>query len=52
MGSGRSIVVSASPIVFEAPIGLTDKAPAEDVEPIEEPDIEDEEIDDVEAPVL
>jgi hypothetical protein len=51
VGSGRSIVVSASPIVFESPIGLTDTAPAEDVEPVEELDIEDDEIDDVEEPV-
>lgn len=52
VGSGRSIVVSASPIVFESPVGLTDTPPAEDVEPIEEPDIEDDEIDEVEEPVV
>lgn len=36
VGSGRSIVLSSVPIVFESPVGLSDATPAEDVEPVEE----------------
>lgn len=47
VGSGRSIVVSIRPIEFEAPVGLSDVEPAEDVEPTEndddEADLNDEE---------
>jgi len=45
VGSGRAIVLSATPVVFESPVGLSDAAPIEDVEPVEEPDDEIEELD-------
>lgn len=45
VGSGRAIVLSATPIVFESPVGLSDVAPIEDVEPVEEPDEEIEALD-------
>lgn len=37
VGSGRSIVVSASPVQFDAPAGLSDIEVADDVDPIDEP---------------
>ena len=53
VGSGRAIVVSAFPIVFDSPVGLSDVAPTEDVEPAEALDVEIEEIDELEdlAPI-
>ena len=38
VGSERAIVVSAAPIQFEAPAGLSDAEPVDDAEPIDEPD--------------
>ncbi len=38
VGSDQSIVVSAVPIQFESPVGLSDAPSTEDVEPLEEPD--------------
>jgi hypothetical protein len=40
VGSGRNITLSASPIQFEAPCGLSDAAQAVDAEPIDEIDEE------------
>lgn len=38
VGSGREVVLSATPIVFSSPAGLSDLPPAVDVDPVEEPD--------------
>lgn len=38
VGSGREVVVSATPIMFSSPVGLSDLAPGIDDDPIEEPD--------------
>lgn len=50
VGSGRFVVLSSTPIIFEAPVGLTDLAPSIDADP-DEPeeegafaDFEDEEV--------
>lgn len=40
VGSERSIMVSAAPISFESPVGLSDALPTEDAEPLDEPDDE------------
>lgn len=38
VGSGRNVVVSATPIMFSSPVGLSDLVPLVDDDPIEEPD--------------
>lgn len=51
VGSGRHVVVGASPIVFTAPFGLSDLAPSVDVDLIEESEddlVELDEVDDEE----
>lgn len=48
VGSDRYVVLGATPIVFTAPIGLSDLAPSIDVESGEEPDEDFEDPDDVE----
>lgn len=45
VGSGRAVVVSATPILFSAPVGLSDLAPSIDDDPIDDPD---DDLDDVE----
>ena len=52
VGSGRFVVLSATPIVFSAPAGLSDLAPSIDAAPIDEPDDdlgESDELDEEEA---
>ena len=51
VGSNRFIVLSATPIVFSAPAGLSDLAPSIDADPIDEPDDDLGEIDDLEVEV-
>ena len=46
MGSGREIVVSATPIIFSSPVGLSDLAPSIDDDPVDEPDDDLGEVDD------
>lgn len=38
VGSGRKVVVSATPIMFSSPVGLSDLVPLIDDDPIDEPD--------------
>lgn len=38
VGSGREVVVSATPIIFSSPVGLSDLAPSIDDDPVDEPD--------------
>lgn len=38
VGSGREVVVSAKPIMFSSPVGLSDLAPSIDDDPTDEPD--------------
>jgi len=40
VGSGRDVVVSATPIMFSSPVGLSDLAPSIDEDPVDEPDDE------------
>lgn len=51
VGSNRFIVLSATPIVFSAPAGLSDLAPSIDADPIDEPDDDLGEIDDLEVEI-
>jgi hypothetical protein len=53
VGSGRDVVVSATPIMFSSPVGLSDLAPSIDDDPIDEPDDlgEVDDFDDEEVPV-
>ena len=51
VGSDRFVVLSATPIVFSAPAGLSDLAPSIDADPIDEPDDDLGEIDDIEEEV-
>lgn len=46
VGSGREVVVSATPIMFSSPVGLSDLVPSIDVDPIDEPDEDLGEVDD------
>ena len=46
VGSGREVVVSATPIIFSSPVGLSDLAPSIDADPIDEPDDDLGEVDD------
>jgi hypothetical protein len=46
VGSGREVVVSATPIMFSSPVGLSDLAPSIGDEPTDEPDEELDELDD------
>lgn len=46
VGSGREVVVSATPIIFSSPVGLSDLAPSIDDDPIDEPDDDLGEVDD------
>lgn len=46
VGSGREVVVSATPIMFNSPVGLSDLIPSIDVDPIDEPDDDFGEVDD------
>ena len=38
VGSGREVLVSATPIMFSSPVGLSDLAPSIDDDPIDDPD--------------
>lgn len=38
VGSGREVVVSAAPIMFSSPVGLSDVIPLIDVDPVDEPE--------------
>lgn len=38
VGSGREVVLSATPIIFSSPVGLSDLAPSIDDDPTDEPD--------------
>ena len=49
VGSGREVVVSATPIMFSSPVGLSDLAPSIDDDPVDEPDDELGEVDDFDA---
>ncbi|MPN37483.1 hypothetical protein SDC9_185002 [bioreactor metagenome] len=46
VGSGREVIVSATPIMFSSPVGLSDLTPSIDVDPMEEPDDDFGEVDD------
>lgn len=46
VGSGRGVVVSATPIMFSSPVGLSDLAPSIDDDPVDEPDDDLSEVDD------
>lgn len=46
VGSGREVVVSATPIMFSSPVGLSDLAPSIDDDPADEPDDDLGEVDD------
>ena len=46
VGSGREVVLSATPIVFSSPVGLSDLAPSIDDDPVDEPDDDLGEVDD------
>lgn len=46
VGSGREVVLSASPIMFSSPVGLSDLAPSIDDDPVDEPDDDLGEVDD------
>lgn len=46
VGSGREVVVSATPIMFSSPVGLSDLAPSIDDDPIDDPDDDLSELDD------
>jgi hypothetical protein len=46
VGSGRDVVVSATPIMFSSPVGLSDLAPSIDDDPVDEPDDDLGEVDD------
>ena len=46
VGSGREVVLSATPIMFSSPVGLSDLAPSIDDDPIDEPDDDTSEADD------
>ena len=46
VGSGREVVVSAKPIMFSSPVGLSDLAPSIDDDPADEPDDDLGEVDD------
>ena len=46
VGSGREVVVSATPIRFSSPVGLSDLAPSIDDDPADEPDDDLGEVDD------
>ena len=46
VGSEREVVVSATPIMFSSPVGLTDLAPSIDDDPIDDPDDDLSELDD------
>ena len=46
VGSGREVVVSATPIMFSSPVGLSDLAPSIDDDPVDEPDDDLGEVDD------
>lgn len=46
VGSGREVVVSATPIIFSSPVGLSDLAPSIDDDPVDEPDDDLGEVDD------
>lgn len=46
VGSGREVVVSATPIMFSSPVGLSDLAPSIDDDPVDEPDDNLGEVDD------
>jgi hypothetical protein len=48
VGSDRHIVIGAAPIIFTAPVGLSDLAPSVDIDSIEEPDSDLEELDEFE----
>lgn len=53
VGSGRNVIVSATPIMFSSPVGLSDLAPTVDDDPIDDPEDdlgEIEDFDDDEAP--
>ena len=49
VGSGREVVIGATPIVFTAPAGLSDLAPSIDIDELEEPDEDLDEIEEDEA---
>jgi len=49
VGSGRAVVVSAVPITFTSPVGLSDLLPSIDADPIDEPDDDLGEVDDFEG---
>jgi TIR domain len=51
VGSDRFVVLSATPIVFSSPAGLSDLTPSIDADPIDEPDDDLSEIDDIEEEV-
>jgi TIR domain len=51
VGSDRFVVLSATPIVFSAPAGLSDLAPSIDADPIDEPDDDLGEVDDIDEEV-
>jgi hypothetical protein len=38
VGSGRKVILSATPIIFSSPVGLSDLAPSIDDDPVDEPD--------------
>lgn len=46
VGSGRKVVVAATPIMFSSPVGLSDLVPLNDDDPIDEPDDDLGEVDD------
>jgi hypothetical protein len=48
VGSGRHVVLGATPIIFTAPAGLSDLAPSLDIDAVEEPDEDLDDIDEVE----
>lgn len=47
VGSGREVVVSAAPIMFRSPVGLSDLVPSIDDDPVDEPDEDLGDVDDV-----
>ena len=47
VGSGREVVVSATPIMFSSPVGLSDLVPFIDDDPTDEPDDDLGEVDDL-----
>jgi hypothetical protein len=46
VGSGREVIISATPIMFTSPVGLSDLAPSVDDDPVDEPDDDLGEVDD------